>query len=215
MSSRYPGWVEVERRRTRLSVAVRLADARTGEAVSGSVSIAGVDATPTRHPSGQLLFLDLPDVPWTVVPDAAGYRVDPVLLRIPPDPFVRETGAIEVPSSLPATRPIVELGLYAASATLVHGTVTENGAPVVGATVSVSGIDLETETDGQGGYVLVFEEGDGVDVVDVAAQRQLQIAGQEPELVATTDPDDPTAAERRRRVAVPQGAVTRVALDLP
>lgn len=209
MSSRYPRWVEVTRRRTRLSVAVRLVDARTGEELSGDVSIADIDVAPTRHHTGHYLFLDLPsEVPWTVVPEIAGYRTDPVLFRIPPAPFVRETGAIEVPSSLPATRPVVELGLYEADTTLVHGNVTEDDVPVTGTTVSVSGIDLETETDGRGSFVLVFEEGDGVEVAEVAGQRRIQIAGQNPELVATVDPDDPVAATIRRRIAVPFGDTT-------
>jgi hypothetical protein len=208
-------WVRVARRRTRLSLAVRPVDVRTGETERGSVTLREHDAAPSRHRSGHYLFLDLPGDPATVTVevDAPGYRTVPHPAVLPP-PLPDDVEADPDPDpdperpGLPATRPVVEVGLFPPDATLVYGQVTDADGVVAGATVSVSGVELSTTTDESGGYVLFFDGQEGLAEADGPdGQRVLTVDGGTPELVADADADDPASPSDSQQVVVSVGRV--------
>jgi hypothetical protein len=161
-----------EQRVTRLSLAVRLEDELApARRVVGEVTVSVQDRPwrPSRNPSGDFLFVDLPPGRITV-------RVAPAL-------YLDESREVVLPLATPLA-PVLTLKLepswrypFPAGATLVQGLVRQvGGAPIAGATVTLTGGGTSSRS-GPGGRFVIALTGLTEDDVSVVGGRRLVKAG--------------------------------------
>ena len=157
----------LERRVTRLSLAVRLADEfAPGRRVVGDVTVTVADRPwrARRNPSGDFLFLELPPGPATIRVTAAFY--------------LEETRTVALP--LAALAPVVAVTLkpawfypFPTGATLVQGLVRDPAEqPVTGVAVTLVERNLATRSGADGRFVIALN-GLVEDDISVAGDRRL------------------------------------------
>lgn len=170
-----------------LALAVRFVDEFTGRPPTGrpserpAVSMADFDTAPTVTSDGYVVFRERPPTPPTLVVDGRRRFLD--------------DRVTVTPATLAADPPIAEVPVtptpaysFPPGTTLVYGLVrTAAGAEVTGATVTVTGTSVETETTRTGEFVLYVTDQTGWEVVDDAGTAFVRVGGQDPEVVVSHD----------------------------
>lgn len=163
---------------TRLSLAVKPVDARTGRRPVGRprVSVTGIDVKPVENRSGYQVFVDLWDEPpnrsLTVSVDGRGYYRDEA----------REVN----PTNLNSAGSAVVVKLVPKYSTLVRGYVRDgSGEGLSGAKLSVRTLGFSTETDADGEFFLFFERLPSENVTTENGRKLVKVNGEDPTIEAT------------------------------
>lgn len=206
--------------RTTLAVAVKLTDAFTDgrPRVPPRVRLAGRSEPFIRTPSGFAVLTDPPE------------GTSSVTLAVDGDPrYLPERRKVQIdPESSPQVETIDLLPSpayrFPAGTTLVRGSITANGDPVASVDVGIVTDDVDAgdepsftaagRSDVRGEYAMFVRgitDDDVRDGYDGENDRVVHVRGEKP-IIRAHHSD--TEQERRETVAMPEGATTRLDLDL-